>query len=127
MKRGTSKVVIVAAVSALCGCAGMAREARQAPIERLEKHGVSAPALTVEAGTMLQFVNADERPHQIYSNDCGELSSTLLHPGASYGAEIRSGTRRCHFQDLLAPLSPEYSGVIEVHDERTERRLEDQE
>ena len=96
-------------------------------MERLEKSGVSAPALTVEAGTMLRFVNADERPHQIYSNDCAELSSTLLNPGASYGAEIRSGTRQCHFQDLLAPLASEYSGVIEVRDERMERRLEDQE
>jgi len=29
----------------------------------------------------------------------------------------------CHFQDLLAPLSTGYSGILRVTDEQEERRL----
>jgi hypothetical protein len=92
------------------------------PIERLDEHGVSAPILMVEAGSVIQFVNGDARPHQIYSNDCGELSSTLLKPGESYVVGIGTGPKLCHFQDLLAPLSTGYSGTVDVHDEQEERR-----
>jgi hypothetical protein len=111
-----SMKLLVAGLTALCGCAGMSREARQAPVERLDEHGVSAPLLEVDPGHALQFVNADARPHQIYSNDCGELSSAVLNPGATYAAEIGAGPKLCHFQDLLAPLATGYSGVIQVHD-----------
>ena len=110
------------ALSALCGCAGLRREARQEPMERLDENGVSAKALRVEAGSVLQFVNADARPHQIYSNDCGELSSTLLRPGETYAVEIGTGPKTCHFQDLLAPLATSYAGTVEVHDEQEEQR-----
>lgn len=110
------KIVAVVCLSMLCGCAGLARESREATVERLDEHGVSAPVLPVEAGSVLRFVNADARPHQIYSNDCGELSSTLLNPGDTYSAQLGTGPKLCHFQDLLAPLAAGYSGTLQVHD-----------
>ncbi|HEY4885460.1 MAG TPA: hypothetical protein VII08_17675 [Myxococcales bacterium] len=39
------KSMKIAVLSALCGCAGLGREARQEPVERLDEHGVSAPVL----------------------------------------------------------------------------------
>ncbi len=116
MNRGTMKL-LAASLTALCACAGMSREAKQESIERLDERGVSAPFLDVEAGRALQFVNADARPHQIYSNDCGELSSAVLFPGATYAARINGGARLCHLQDLLAPLESDYAGVVQVHEE----------
>jgi hypothetical protein len=118
------KWIVAVGLSALCGCAGLGRAARQEPVERLDEHGVSAPVLMVEAGSVIQFVNADLQPHQIYSNDCGELSSTLLNPGDTYAVGIGMGARLCHFQDLLAPASAGYSGTVQVHDGEEERRRE---
>jgi hypothetical protein len=118
------KVVVVMCMSALCGCAAMVREARAPALERLGERGVSSPMLLVEAGDVLRFVNADVRPHQIYSNDCGELSSRLLVPGEIFSAEIGSGPKVCHFQDLLTPFAAGYSGTLQVHDAEGERRLE---
>ena len=117
------KSIKIAVLSALCGCAGFGREARQERVERLDEHGVSAPVLQIEAGNLLAFVNADARPHQIYSNDCAELSSTVLRPGDIYAVGIGIGPKVCHFQDLLAPLSTGYSGILRVNDEQEERRL----
>ena len=123
MKLEPMKMVAVVTLS-LCGCAGIARS-MQSPVERLDERGVSAPSLTVEAGTVLQFVIADTRPHQIYSNDCNELSSTVLQPGEAFGTMLLgTGPKLCHFQDLLAPLSSSYSGTIQVHDAEEARRLE---
>jgi len=82
-----------------------------------------APVLQVEAANVLAFVNADSRPHQIYSNDCAELSSTVLKPGDTYSVAVGTGPKVCHFQDLLAPLSTGYSGILRVTDEQEERRL----
>ncbi len=117
------KSIKIAVLSALCGCAGFGREARQERVERLDEHGVSAPVLQIEAGNLLAFVNADARPHQIYSNDCAELSSTILNPGDTYSVAVGTGPKVCHFQDLLAPLSTGYSGILRVNDEQEERRL----
>ena len=116
---------MVAVVTLLvCGCVSIARSSRS-PVERLDERGVSAPSLTLEVGSVLQFVNADSHPHQIYSNDCNELSSTVLQPGETYNAMLLGiGGKLCHFQDLLAPLSSSYSGTIKVHDAEEERRLE---
>src|SRR5437899_12395950 len=122
MDRRWSKVTMVSGLLALCGCAGLGRGARQEPVERLDKHGVSAPVLMVETGTVIQFVNADARPHQIYSNDCGELSSTFLNPGDVYAVAIGTGPKLCHFQDLLAPRSTGYSGTVQVDHEEGQRR-----
>ena len=104
----------VVAMVALCGCAGVGRGARESRVERLDGHGVSAPMLMVEAGSVLRFVNADASPHQIYSNDCIELSSTVLNPGDSYSTPLGAGPKVCHFEDLLAPLAPGYSGAVQV-------------
>jgi hypothetical protein len=119
------KAVLVAGVSVLCGCAGLGqRTEQQPPVEVLDEHGVSAPTLLVEAGTVIQFINGDARPHQIYSNDCSELSSTVLSPGETYAVGIGLGPKLCHFQDLLSPVSRSYSGTVQVHDEQEERRRE---
>jgi hypothetical protein len=108
------KIMAVACMTALCGCAGLVRETRDPVVERLDEHGVSSPMLLVEAGSMLRLVNADARPHQIYSNDCGEVSSTLLNPGDTYSARIGTGPKVCHFQDLLSPRDARYSGTLQV-------------
>ena len=115
----------VVAMVALCGCAGVARGAREPRVERLDGHGVSAPMLMVEAGSVLSFVNADARPHQIYSNDCVELSSTVLNPGDTYGTTLGAGPKVCHFEDLLAPLARSYSGTLQVESKEEERDLVD--
>ena len=122
MDHKSMRMAVVVALTSLCGCAGLLR-GKQGPVERLDEHGLSAPVLAVESGTVLQFVNADARPHQIYSNDCSELSSTVLNPGDTYAVGIGIGPKMCHFQDLLAPLSSGYSGTLFVHDEQEERRL----
>jgi len=123
MDRKSMKIAVPACLSALCGCAGLGREARREPVERLDEHGISAPVLEVETGSVLAFVNADARPHQIYSNDCAELSSTVLNPGDTYSVAIGIGPKVCHFQDLLAPLSTGYFGTLQVRDEQEEWRL----
>jgi hypothetical protein len=108
------KIIAVACLSALCGCAGLVHETREPAVERLDSRGVGSPMLLVEAGSVLRFVNADARPHQIYSNDCGEVSSTLLNPGDIYSTQVGIGPKVCHFQDLLAPLDAGYSGTLQV-------------
>ena len=122
MDRKSVKMTMAAGLAALCGCAGLLREKHDV-VEKLDARGVSAPALTVESGAILRFVNGDARPHQIYSNDCSELSSTVLEPGDTYAVGIGIGPKECHFQDLLSPLSKGYFGVLNVHDEQEERRL----
>ena len=69
---------------------------------------------TLGAGSVLRFVNADARPHQIYSNDCGEVSSTLLNPGDVYSTQVGAGLKVCHFQDLLSPLDAGYAGILHI-------------
>src|SRR5258708_26406490 len=108
------KIVGVRCVPVLGGCAGLVRETREPVVERLDGRGVSSPMLLVETGSVLRFVNADARPHQIYSNDCGEVSSTLLNPGDIYSTQVGSGLKVCHFQDLLSPLDAGYSGTLQV-------------
>jgi hypothetical protein len=117
------KIAALACLLVRCGCAGFGGEARREPVERIDEHGVSAPVLEVDTGNVLAFVNSDARPHQIYSNDCAELSSTLLNPGDTYSVAIGLGPKVCHFQDLLAPLSTGYFGTLHVHDAQEERRL----
>src|ERR1700682_5178416 len=109
------KIIAAACMSVLCACASVARGRREPLVERLDERGVSSPMLLVEAGSVLRFVNADSRPHQIYSNDCGEVPTTLLNPGDVYNTRIGTGPKVCHFQDLLAPLDTGYSGTLQVH------------
>lgn len=117
------KLIAVTCMSALCGCAGLARETGNRAVtgepaeERLDERGVSSPMLLVESGSVLRLVNADARPHQIYSNDCREVSSTLLNPGDIYNAQIGAGPKVCHFQDLLAPLDAGYFGTLQVQEQ----------
>lgn len=112
----------MATLFVLCGCAAIGRD--RSLVERFEERGISAPEVTVESRSVIRFVNSDTRPHQIYSNDCSELSSTVLQPGETYSAQIGPGDKVCHFQDLLAPLSVQYSGTLQVHDADEERLRE---
>ena len=98
----------------VCASAAMARDSWQAPIELLDASGLSAPALSIESGGALTFVNGDAKPHQIYSPDCPELASTALRPGQVYTATLSAGPKVCHFQDLLAPLATAYYGTVDV-------------
>ena len=106
--------IIAVTCMSLCGCAGLVRETREPVVERLDERGVSSPMLLVGAGSVLRFVNADARPHQIYSNDCGEVSSTLLNPGGVYSTQVGTGLKVCHFQDLLSPLDAGYAGSLQI-------------
>jgi len=106
MERKAIQTAAAAALFMLCGCATVGRDRNV--VERFEERGISAPALAVESGSVLRFVNSDTRPHQVYSNDCNELSSTLLQPGDIYSAQVGPGDKVCHFQDLLAPSTPEF-------------------
>ncbi len=100
--------------AAVCASAAVARDSWQAPIELLDANGLSAPALSIESGGALTFVNGDAKPHQIYSPDCPELASTALRPGQVYTVTLSAGPKVCHFQDLLAPLALTYSGTVDV-------------
>ena len=107
-------MIAVLACVATSACAAMGRESRQAPIEVLDVNGVSAPAISIESGGVLTFLNGDARPHQIYSPDCPELASTALRPGQVYTVTLSAGPKVCHFEDLLAPLASSYSGTVDV-------------
>jgi hypothetical protein len=109
-----AKMTALATFLALSACAGTLREARPAATERLDGQGTSASALSIESGGRLRFVNDDSRPHQIYSNDCPELSSPLLGPGDSFTATVGAGAKVCHFEDLLAPSASAYAGTVGV-------------
>ncbi|TMB05331.1 MAG: hypothetical protein E6J64_11255 [Deltaproteobacteria bacterium] len=111
-------MMAVLGCAGVCACAALARESRQAPIELLDAKGVSAPAVSIESGGALTFMNGDAKPHQIYSPDCPELASTALRPGQLYTVTLSPGPKVCHFQDLLAPLVPAYSGTVEVQKPR---------
>jgi plastocyanin len=80
----------------------------------IDQQGVSPAALSLTAGSALRFKNGDQRPHQIYSSDCRELSTTLLLPGDEFDAQVGVGPKVCHFQDMLAPTDAQYFGTIEV-------------
>src|SRR5262245_16426931 len=81
---------------------------------RLGGDGMTPSAMSVDSGSQVAFVNGDTRPHQIYSNDCAELSSSILEPGQSAVARLRNGPKVCHYQDLLAPDSQQYWGTVQV-------------
>ena len=112
MNRNLIMAVLGCVAASACAAAG--RESRQAPIEVLDANGVSAQAVSVESGGALTFMNGDARPHQIYSPDCPELASTALQPGQLYTVTLSDGPKVCHFQDLLDPLAPAWSGTVEV-------------
>jgi len=114
-KHMSMKVMAVTCMSVLCGCASLVRETREPAVERLDQRGFSSAMLVIEAGSLLRFVNADTHPHQVYSNDCGEVSSTLLNPGDTYSTQVGAGPKVCHLQDLLAPLDLRYSALLQVH------------
>jgi len=97
----------------LAACAGTLPRP-QPSLVRVDPSGVSPRQRAVESGALLQFVNHDVRPHEIYSNDCRELASVPLDPGQAFVAQLEAGPKLCHFQDLLAPSSPQYWGTVQV-------------
>jgi hypothetical protein len=81
---------------------------------RFTAAGVSQHELALPSGATITYVNDDTRPHQVYSPDCGGLSSLLLSPGDSFVARAPTGPRSCHFQDLLQPSESSYSGAVSI-------------
>jgi len=66
-------------------CAALqAPPAHEAPIAVLDGTGITSPAMSIDAGEMITFLNGDAQPHQIYSPECPELDSTLLRPGETF-------------------------------------------
>jgi len=88
----------------------------QPPTVQLDPRGLSPSTLSLESGSALRFINADVRPHQIYSYDCPELSSSLLQPGHADNVRIGWVFKLCHFQDLLVLPASEYWGTVEVEE-----------
>src|SRR5262245_15007807 len=100
-------------------CLGLAACAATLPrpqpsLVRVDPYGVSPRQRALPSGALLRLVNDDVRPHEIYSNDCRELASTPLAPGQAYVVQLAPGPKVCHFQDLLAPSTPEFWGTVEV-------------
>ena len=112
-----NRILMMAAFACAAGlaCAAVGKESRQgSSIELLDARGVSAPALSIESGGAIIFVNGDAKPHQIDSPDCPELASTALRTGQLYTVNLSMGPKVCHFQDLLAPGASAWSGTVEV-------------
>jgi hypothetical protein len=112
MKVPTQAAVLVFAAAA--SCAAVRSQVRDSPIAVLDPSGIASPAMTVDSGGTVTFLNGDSRAHQIYSPECPELDSTLLQPGESFRAALGAGPKLCHFQDLLAPSVAAYAGTVEV-------------
>jgi plastocyanin len=100
--------------AAAASCAALRTHVQEAPVAVLDGNGVTFPAMTVDSGDRVTFLNGDSRLHQIYSPECPELDSTLLRPGESYRSALLTGPKVCHFQDLLAPTAGAYAGTVEV-------------
>ena len=112
-----NRILMMAAFACAAGlaCAAVGKESRQgSSIELLDAKGVRTPAISIDSGGSVTFVNGDESPHQIFSPDCPELDSTPLRPGQLYTVNVLVGPKVCHFQDLLEPLASAYSGTVDV-------------
>jgi hypothetical protein len=108
-----SRLSMFIVLATAAACAGTLPTPKLSLTERFDSSGISPRERAVKSGTLLQFVNDDVRPHEIYSNDCPELGSTPLAPGQAFVAEV-DGPKLCHFQDLLAPTAPEFWGTVQV-------------
>jgi len=106
--------IAVLLFAAAASCAALRSQLHDATIAVLDGSGISSPAMSVESGDTVTFLNGDSSPHQIYSPECPELDSTLLRPGESHRTALGAGPKICHFQDLLAPSAGAYSGTVEV-------------
>ena len=116
MGRNSMRIPMVVGLSALCSCSALNGQVKEPLVERLDEQGAKIRMFLADGGASLRFINADTHPHQIYSNDCSELSTTVLNPGDTYTATIGNGPKLCHFQDLLAPLATGYFGTVNVND-----------
>jgi hypothetical protein len=90
-----------------------------APTARLGEGGVVPNVLSVRSAGTLHFVNADGRAHQIYSNDCPEVASSLMNPGSEGTTTVGEGPKVCHFGDRLSADAPAYTGTVEVKGDYT--------
>jgi len=101
---------------ATSSCAGVSTQVREPPVVTLDASGLRSPELIVDSGGAVSFVNADRSVHQIYSPECPELASRLLHPGESYRVALGDGPKVCHFEDLVAPSDEAYAGTVQVRE-----------
>jgi len=107
-------MALFSCAAALAACATTAAQPDKSVTEQIQVSGLSQPSLAVDSRQPVNFVNSDKRPHQIYSNDCGELSSTVIPPGQEYATLVGDGPKTCHYEDLLDPTSPSYMGEFQV-------------
>ena len=114
LRRSNLGVIFFACASALAACATTAAQPDKPVTEQIQTSGLSQPALEVASDKTVNFVNSDQRPHQIYSNDCNELSSMVILPGQQYSTLVGEGPKTCHYEDLLDPTSPLYMGTFSV-------------
>ena len=109
-----ARAALLVGLAAAAGCGKTLPTARETLTESLDQTGVTPRTRQVESGALLQFVNTDVRPHEIYSSDCRELASTPLAAGQAVYVRLAPGPKLCHFQDLLAPMASEYWGTVSV-------------
>lgn len=112
--RTLSRFAMIIGLSAAGACAGTMQKAPQSLVAHLDPNGVSPRDRQVQSFGVLRFENDDVRPHEIYSNDCPELGSQLLSPGQTFETRLGDGPKTCHFQDLLVPAAPEFTGTLRV-------------
>lgn len=107
------EIVSLAAILAVAACSDSSGNAAPA-VAQFDATGVSPAAMSFDSFGELQILNADTKPHEVYSYDCAELASGLLQPGAEVPIGLSAGPKTCHFQDLLSPSASQYWGTIEI-------------
>jgi hypothetical protein len=109
-----SKVSALVCLLAVAACSDDGSTTATPSTATLDPQGVSPAAIALGAGGALRFVNGDQRPHEIYSSDCSEISTIFLEPGEELSVQVGVGPKTCHFQDILAPAASSYWGTVEV-------------
>ena len=98
---------------ALAACGGSTPSFGPAVVS-LQAAGANPSAISVMAGTQLEFVNADTTDHQVVSSDCIELDSPALVAGATFTATLGTGPKTCAFADGLQPGATAFQGTVIV-------------
>jgi len=94
----------------------------QPPIVTITSAGASPRELHIFARDVATFVNRDDRPHEIRSdqnqnNDprCVAVGVGLLLPGESRMAELQPSGIVCFYRDEREPANPALQGYVLTH------------
>jgi hypothetical protein len=85
----------------------------EAPI-RITPSGLSSSAITIPSGGRVHFFNADIVNHQIVSQDCPDLNTPVLAPGADSLQPLMTGPLSCTFADALTSTAA-FNGSVTVN------------